>query len=238
MITVLSFGGHWGLASISPFCQKVECYLRLTNTPHTVKPGNPQQSPHGKLPVVKLEDGTVIADSSAIISTLEGRSQAPLDAHLTSEQRGVALAVQRLAEEHLYFGILYQRWKTPEGWAMYGPVISGLLPRPLGVVLAPILRRQVIRYLHGQGLGRLTLPELDARLLRDIAAIEGILGDSDYLLGDRPTTVDCSVWAMLHSTAVSPAPGAMRARILGSPALVAYLNRIAEAVDQPRVELA
>ena len=64
----------WGLPSISPFCLKLDIYLRLTGISHTtVTDGTPFGAPKGKLPYIE-HDGKKIGDSGFIIDTSNARS--------------------------------------------------------------------------------------------------------------------------------------------------------------------
>ena len=57
-----------------------------------------------------------------------------------------------------------------------------------------------------------------------------VLGDKPYLLGDRPRTLDCSVWAIVTHAAHSPSADPIRDRVRANPALVAYVDRFANAI--------
>ena len=53
MITLHQFPSAWGLPNASPFCMKVETYLRMCNLPYTtVNVLNPAKGPKGKLPYI------------------------------------------------------------------------------------------------------------------------------------------------------------------------------------------
>ena len=53
MITLHQFPPAWGLPNASPFCMKVETYLRMCNLPYTtVNVLNPAKGPKGKLPTL------------------------------------------------------------------------------------------------------------------------------------------------------------------------------------------
>ena len=106
--------GIGGLPNPSPFCMKLETYLRLAGLPyvvHTVK-GRPA-SGTGKAPYIDI-DGKIMADSGLIIDHLERTNGHRLDGRLTLAQRAESLAIQRMLEEHLYWVMVYGRWVDPE----------------------------------------------------------------------------------------------------------------------------
>ena len=92
----------WGTPNMSPFCGKLETYLRATETPHRIEPADFRRAPRGKIPYVEL-DGAVLTDSQLIIEELERRAAAPLDAGLTEPDRALARVVRRTLEEGTYF---------------------------------------------------------------------------------------------------------------------------------------
>lgn len=40
----------WNVPNMSPFCVKLETYLRMAKLPYQTAPGNPLQAPLGKIP--------------------------------------------------------------------------------------------------------------------------------------------------------------------------------------------
>src|SRR5262245_59854329 len=93
--------GAWGLPSISPFCLKLETYLRIAQIPfRSVVDATPFRGPKRKLPWIEHE-GRVIGDSGFIIEYLETRFSRDPDATLSASERAVAHAFRRLIEENL-----------------------------------------------------------------------------------------------------------------------------------------
>lgn len=70
MVILHQYPSVWSLPSLSPFCVKVETYLRMAAIPYQIVwQNNPRRGPKGKFPV--LEDkGKMIPDSSFIIDYL------------------------------------------------------------------------------------------------------------------------------------------------------------------------
>ncbi len=120
MIKVLKFGSAFGLPDASPFVHKVETYLRITDQKYETTSGDVRKAPRKQLPFIDV-DGTVIADSSLIVDHLESKREHKLDAHLDAKQRALGTALKSMLEEHFYFGMLFMRWATDEGWAVFEP---------------------------------------------------------------------------------------------------------------------
>ncbi len=62
----------------------VEIYLKLQSVPYKVSLGDPRKAPKGKLPMIEVEGGRRIADSSAIFGYLEEKAERPLDGGSTA----------------------------------------------------------------------------------------------------------------------------------------------------------
>ncbi len=101
MITLYQFPPLWNLPNVSPFCLKMETYLRMAQIPFQSRyTMSLRRTPKGKLPYIKA-DNQVIADSSMIIDYLKKTYGDLLDATLSPQQVAQGLALQRLIEEHL-----------------------------------------------------------------------------------------------------------------------------------------
>ncbi len=215
----------WGSPNLSPFCAKLETYLRITEIPY--KPGkfSRAQAPKGKVPYVVL-DGKVMGDSHLIIEVLEKRLAAegkqPLDAGLTARDAATAHVVRRTLEEGTYFVGLYTRWHSDAGYAATRDEFKKFVP---GFIL-PLIRRGQRAKLHEQGTGRHTADEVTAIGAADIAAVAELLGDRPFLLGDAPRTVDCTLYAILEAILGFPVDSPLRERTRAHANLVAYRARV------------
>jgi hypothetical protein len=136
MITLYQFPPAFGLPNASPFCLKLELYLRMAGLPYrnsyTLEL---HKAPKGKLPWID-DDGTAVADSGLIIDYLKHGSTAIRSMPgWMRRQRCTRLAIARLIEEHLYWTVLYDRWIAPQGWAMTRAGFFGTLPWPLRMIV-------------------------------------------------------------------------------------------------------
>src|SRR5690606_15668734 len=131
MITLYHFGPAFGLPDPSPFCIKVDLYLRAAGLEFECNPGfqHLRTAPKGKLPYID-DDGTRIADSEFIISHLKAKYGDPLDGGLGAEQRAVAHAFTKMMDENLYWCMMYSRWLDPRTWPTVRETLFGKLPAP------------------------------------------------------------------------------------------------------------
>lgn len=100
MITLHQFRPAFGLPNGSPFCMKVETWLRMAGLEYQTRAcDDPRKNPKGKAPVITDDDGTVIADSEFIITHLNRKHAPGLDDHLTEQDLAHAHAFRRMLEE-------------------------------------------------------------------------------------------------------------------------------------------
>ena len=227
MIKLYRFPPLGSLPSASPFCVKVEAYLRLAGIEYEPRDmHDPRKAPKGKLPFIRHGD-TVIADSSAIIDYLEKSDRGDaLDKDLNPAERATALAYRRMMEEHTYFCIVHMRWARDEVWPEVKDRYFSAMPIPLRWIVPGVAQKQVRRDLHGQGIGRHTDAEINAMALADLRAISEFLGDKPFFLGESPTTLDATGYGFLTSVLRAPFKSPIRAEIDELKNLAAYCARL------------
>jgi glutathione S-transferase len=229
MIELWQFPTGLGLPNLSPFCMKVETWLKLAGLPYRTRfTLNLARAPLGKLPVVRLEDGRLIADSHTIIDELTRARGIDLDAGLTAAERAVAHAFTRLCSDHLYWAIVHSRWRDEAGWRTTRDVFFAKLPATLRWIAEPLVRRKNLAQLRGQGLGRMSGEEIYRRGAQDIDAIAAYLGSKPYFFGDRATTTDAGVYAFLASCWEIQLDTPLKAAVASHANLVAYCRRMRE----------
>jgi glutathione S-transferase len=215
----------WGLMSISPFCLKLDAWLRIASIPHkSIIDGTPFGAPKGKLPYIEY-DGTKLGDSGFVIDYLKTRFGVDPDAHLTAEQRGVSLALRRLIEENLYWTMVFDRWVVDSNWALFKPIVLGGVPAAVRPVVAIVARRGVRAQLRGHGIGIHAPTEIHAIGRRDIAALSDVLGDKPFFFGDTPTEIDAIAYGQLANMAKVPIESPLKQEILGRKNLADFLDR-------------
>lgn len=217
--------GAWGLPSISPFCLKLEAYLRMVGIPfRSVVDPTPFKGPKGKLPWIE-HGARRIGDSGFIIDYLERTFGCDPDRGLDARSRAVGHALRRLIEENLYWTMVYDRWMVEANWNTFRNVVLGGVPAPLRPLVAVFARRGVHRELVGHGIGKHTTAEIHEIGVRDIDAVAAVLGDQPYLLGDEPTSIDATAYAFIVNIVRPPVASPVQVAGNGHPNLLAFLER-------------
>jgi glutathione S-transferase len=226
MIRVHQFAPAFGLPNASPFCMKLETWLRMARLPYElVNDGNPMKAPKGKLPYIE-DEGVVVADTSFVIEHLERRHGVSLDAALTPAQRAQATAFQRLFEDSLYWAVVHTRWIDDAGWPSTREAFFGALPAPVRAFLPALARRSMRAELRGHGMGRHGPEEIHAIAGRDLQAVADFLDDKPFLLGPEPASIDATAYAFLANVLWAPIDSPIRRRAQELPALEAYCRRM------------
>jgi glutathione S-transferase len=225
MITLYTFGPYFGLPDPSPFVMKAEMLLKLSNREYQTNTRGFPRAPKGKLPYIE-DDGTVIADSTLIRLHLEQKHAVDFDRGLSTRDRGVAWAVEKMLEDHLYWVLVYWRWMKDDNFAR-GP--KGFFKRAPAIIrplVEKMVRGKVRRNLHGHGIGRHTEAEMTALANRAIDALAHVMGDNRYLMGDQPCGADATAFAFIAGglTPVFETPA--RDKLESMTNLVAYRDRM------------
>jgi len=228
MITLYQFPPAFDLPNASPFCMKLELYLRMTGLPYRNRYTlELHRAPKGKLPWID-DEGTAVADTGFVIEYLKGKHGDPLDAKLDRLQRARAVAIARLLEDHLYWTVLYDRWIAAPGWQLTRPAFFGGLAWPLRAIIPWVARRGIRAELNGHGIGRHLPEQIHALGVADVDALAALLGDQAYFLGEYPTSIDATAAAFLANILMVPLESPIKSAAASHANLSSYCQRMAQ----------
>jgi glutathione S-transferase len=214
--------------SLSPFCMKVETYLRMANIPYeSTTSVDPRKGPKGKFPWIEADD-LRLGDSGAILEHLKARHGDPVDGHLSATERARGHALRRMLEEHFYWAMVYARWFDARHWPRFQAVFFGHLPRPMQPVLGRVARAMMKRTMHAHGIGRHRPDEILAAGKADLDAVAAELGDRPFLFGDAPCSFDAVAHAFLAGVLDVDLDTPLADHARTHPNLVAYAARMRE----------
>lgn len=98
-----------------PFCLKLVTWLRMAGIPFDTRiTSDTRSAPKGKIPFVEV-DGKQIGDSGLIIDYMRHTRGKDPDVGLSRAQRAKAHALAAIAEDRLYWVLVYSRWIDPAG---------------------------------------------------------------------------------------------------------------------------
>lgn len=192
---------------ISPFCEKIRRQLHWKGIDYQVKEYPlmarkqvAKLSAAAKLPCLE-HDGQFIGDSTNIAYHIEdkfpNKSMLPKDESLL----GLMHILEDWADESLYFYEMYCRF-------YYGDNGKRNLVRMLAndkplvrIIMSRLIKGGLKKLLTQQGLGRKKSKHVFDDLNRQLSALNGLLKNSQWLVGDSISLADISVYPMI--TAIS-----------------------------------
>ncbi len=227
MLKLYQFNRTWGIPNLSPFCCKVETYLRMAGIVYEIVTTLPSGAPKGKLPYVD-DSGKIVADSHFIVTYLRS-TYLDLDKDLDSTQQATSLAWQHLLEDHLFWSFFYFRWMyTNENWKINRKAIFGGLPPVIRDIVAMRTRSKIRRRIIDQGMGRHQTEEISMLGKQDIDALSDFLDNKPYFFGDQPTSLDACAFGMLINIIDCPIESPLKLYGLTKENLNIYVNRISQ----------
>jgi glutathione S-transferase len=226
-IKLFQFPRMFAIPNLSPFCCKLETWLRIAQIPYEViDTPDPRKGPKGKLPFIE-DDGVRIADSSRIIDHFARTRGADPDARLDDGQRSIALLVQRTLEEHYAFVLAYTHLLRDEGLRHTRSRFDSV-PAIMRPLVSRMVQRQIRDLLWKQGILRHSDAEIVESALRDWRAVLAMMSGGPFFFGDEATGVDAIVFGTLATTVLTPIESPIRDFLRSQPGCLAYAERMRE----------
>ena len=224
---------------LSPYNEKVRRVLHYKGIPYEEKywllaDRNKVRgfNPTGKLPALE-HDGTVIGDSSDVARYIEqqfpDRPLIPTEPQL----RAMVHVLEDWADESLYFYEMHLRFTTPGNAERNIARMVEHENRFLRWLLPRVAPKGIVKITESQGIGRKSLEQLLVDVERHIAAVNDLLQASDWLVGDRLTLADLSLYGMFQALGDADMVVPILERY---PAVPAWMARIEAATDTPYTE--
>jgi len=186
-----------------------------------------KDAPRGQLPYLQDGDKT-IGDSDAIIAHLIARYALPIDDGLTASQRNTDDLIRRMLDD-LYWVMSYSRWKDERFWPLFRDALLRTHPGITEAALEAARAYNFKRYQY-QGIGRYEHDEVYARGITDLRVLAGLVPESGFLFGAKPSSYDAARRGQLrfycqylllrdrHTIeGLSPIPAKPRGALLGGP---------------------
>lgn len=229
VITLITYAAEFGTRSSSPFCIKAEYLLNMAGVPWQRQDENdPRKWPKGKLPAITVES-EIIGESDGIRKYLEMQGVGFYPG-LSEIEKADAHAFARMAEEHMYFHLVIDRWGDDAVWPTIRDVYFKAIPKLPRLFVTRRLRAILMKGMVVQGLGRLSPAERMERLEPDLKAITSRLSQGQYLFGDRPCAADASVASILIAMRATPVKTDLSRRIASDQLLSDYIDRVDAAL--------
>ncbi|KAJ1969649.1 hypothetical protein H4R35_006083 [Dimargaris xerosporica] len=226
--------------SFSPFCQKIEAFLRFTRVPYkkVYEFDFDKDPPLGKVPFIAYR-GQVVPDSSLIIDYLvnEVKLATDLDKRLMDRLRSQSLAYQVLLEGEWAALLRWESWVTDRGWSKTKNIFAAV-PWFLRGYVQDSVRKAVIQTCNQDGFDRLPAAIIHQRMDRVAKALATLIDRNEFAFSlDHPTTLDATLYGFLMRTLALDSCPQFTAIIRRYPNLIDYVNRLSQRYfpDYPTV---
>ena len=228
MIKLIQYPRAKNFPNFSPFCVKLETYLKMAEIPYEIQFSYENRKfPRHKLPVIKDEEKT-ITDSSFVIDHLREKFGASVDDNLTEDQTALAEVIQRTLEDHLVPMLQMWRWSDEDTWPVWRDQIYALLPMMLKPIVPPMVHKHWKKRLWMHGIGRYPREERLQKVDSSLKALSHLLGNNEFMFGDTPCTTDATLFAVIGNIYFDPSLEEPAEVLENYPNLIEHMKRMLE----------
>ncbi|MDR3497961.1 MAG: glutathione S-transferase [Parvibaculum sp.] len=221
---------------LSYFTGKFQAFVRYREIPHENLELSSasfrlvaRETGLAQMPAVELPDGRWMSDSTPMIEWLDDALPGPKVVPADPLQRFISALVEDYADEWLWRPALHYRWSyEPDARLMSHRIAAEMLrdvPGPLWLRRWAVCRRQINKYVRGDGVTGETRAHIESIYRRNLVWLQAIFSTRPFLLGERPTLADFGFFAsMFRHFGLDPTP----ARIMRdeAPAVYEWLARM------------
>ena len=182
-----------------------------------------------QMPHLELPDGQLLTDTTHILRWLDQQVPAPALRASDPALCWIGDLLEDFGDEWLWRPALYYRWAFPEdARLMSDRIAQGMLrdiPAPLTLRRTFIRLRQQHVYLRLEGVTKQNARAIEGLYLETLAALEEVLGEQPFLLGEYPSQADLGFFGpFFRHFSSDPTPSRiLRAR---APAVMHWVARM------------
>ena len=227
---------------ISYYAGKLEAYLRYRGIEYELR----SMIDHARKilagagavqsPVVQLEDGRWMSDSTPILAWFEAQREGPSIYPEDPAMRFIAILLEDHADEWLWRPAMHYRWSHRQDREHASGVLAdellSRLPLPRFAKRWGVARRQLGGFVLRDGVSASTREHVERTAMAAFDGLEAILAERPFLLGERPTIVDFGFFGPMfrHFSQDPTSAELMRQR---APRAYTWVARMWEARTQP-----
>ena len=204
-------------ASVSYFTGKLEAYLRYKGIPYErlaiYAHEDEIRRELGALqhPVVRLDDGRWMSDTTPMIAWLESQQPEPAVMPVDPAVRFLALLIEDYADEWLWRPAMHYRWSYEPDREILSRLITDDQLRsvwyPRFVKLRLVKLRQRIGFVVRDGVNRRTRAHVEGGYHAALSSMSAMLAERPFLLGETPSIADFGLMGpMLRHFGQDPTP--------------------------------
>ncbi|CAI2330267.1 unnamed protein product [Caenorhabditis sp. 36 PRJEB53466] len=194
------------LPNLSPFCMKVETWLRMADIPYEIPQFNLTiRSQEGTMPFVEL-NGKEYYDSAFILRDVDDSIKQPsLDDHLSAEQKSTSRAFEAMTEKSLAISAWFYGVENASQLVdTFDPKVFGLFGTIFKAINSRFYASALLKRISGSDIGLHSREDIIAIGRDDLRAISKYLGNKHYFHGFKPTKIDACLFANLAQIYYAP----------------------------------
>jgi glutathione S-transferase len=228
MITLYSYPPLFGVVDNNGYGLKIFAFLKLAGVPFRHEHiFDASKAPRGQLPYI-VDGSDRVGDSETILVYVTEKYGVTLDAALTTAQRTTNLLITRTLDD-LYWVMSYSRWQDERYWPLFRDALKREHPSLTDEGLIKAKEFNAQRYYY-QGIGRFEPDAAMARGLADLAALANLIPRQGYVHGDRPTTIDASIYGFVANIYFYDIQTPLKDFVISHDGLVQHCRTIHAAV--------
>jgi glutathione S-transferase len=186
---------------VSYFTGKMEGYLRYKEIPYRKVSATPaiwrqmqRETGAAQVPAIRLADGRWMTDTTPMIDWFERGHPEPAVVPPDPLQGFFARLVEDYADEWMWRPAMHYRWSHRGDALLLSRLITDELGRDLRLPgflqRMAMRRRQLGRFVRGDGVTPETRAHVESVYLRTLDQLEAVFASRPYLFGERPTLAD------------------------------------------------
>jgi glutathione S-transferase len=219
----------------SPYCLKVETYLKANGIEYEVIGDfyNLDKFSRKKFPVLQYNQ-EIIQDSSNIVSFVDRVTGKLVDGGLSEKDKMISTMLTSMVESELGPIVVYFRWVSPKGWAVWSKGAFVALNPLLRLFVPNLVRGSTKKQLFASGFARFPEQELLEKAKSILKAIDTQIGKSKFVLGDKFHIVDASVYGVLANIILCPVDTPLQQLAHQFDHLVTYCKTVRDYLEQKK----
>jgi glutathione S-transferase len=222
MINLYQFPPQDTFPSFSPYCLKVETYLKAAKIEYKNIYGfDNSKNPRAQMPFIELADGEIIADSHFIIDYLS-KHKVDLNANLSTADKAIANAFQCLVENRLFLLIIYYRWVDKSGFETF---MNYFAKTGMPAHMLEILKEKshkIAESMHVNGTSRYSEEERHHLINEYCSSISDYLAEKPFMLGNTISKIDITIFSILGAVIFMPLDKVVKSIVVKYPNLVKH----------------
>ena len=226
MITLSQSDRSPRLPSASPFCLKLESWLRLAGLPYTLMEGHELHgSSKRALPRIISESGRTMEGLRRVMLHVRSEARTDPDSWLSTDERVFSQAVGHLYADWLVPAMVWLGWVQEESWPGLRAICLSQEGDTLPATTDPLRDHLTLR-ISELALREDERPKVEELVLREIESLADFLGSKPFFFGDQPSSVDCTLFALMVVSASAPAESPLAQFAQSSYRIGDYVRRM------------